>query len=235
MPRHGKKYIAQVAKIDREKKYGIDQAISLVKGVGFAKFNESIDLAARLGVDPKHADQMVRGACLLPAGTGKDIKVLVLTKGEAVKEALDAGADYAGLEEYAEKIKAGWFEFDKVIATTDVMGVVGRLGRILGPRGLMPSPKDGSVTQNVVAAVKESKAGKISFKTDRTGIVHTTVGRKSFSEAQLKQNVMVLVEMLIRMKPAAAKGQYIHSLTLSPTMGPGVHIDPVEVQNQLKK
>lgn len=235
MPRHGKKYIAQVAKIDREKKYGIDQAISLVKGVGFAKFNESIDLAARLGVDPKHADQMVRGACLLPAGTGKDIRVLVLTKGEAVKEALDAGADYAGLEEYAEKIKAGWFEFDKVIATTNVMGVVGRLGRILGPRGLMPSPKDGSVTQNVVAAVKESKAGKISFKTDRTGIVHTTVGRKSFSEAELKQNVMVLVEMLIRMKPAAAKGQYIHSLTLSPTMGPGVHIDPVEVQNQLKK
>ena len=167
-------------------------------------------------------------------GTGKEIRVLVLTKGEKVMEAEKAGADYAGLDEYVEKIKNGWFEFDKVIASPDVMAVVGRLGRVLGPRGLMPSPKVGTVTQDVVSAVQEAKAGKITFKTDRTGIVHAAVGRKSFSEEQLRENVLALVETLIRMKPAAAKGQYLRSLTLSPTMGVGVRIDPVEVQNLLK-
>jgi len=235
MPRHGKKYIASAEKIDNARKYTLDEAIGLVKAAGFAKFNESIDFAARLGVNPKHSEQMVRGACLLPAGTGKEIRVLVLTKGENVAKALESGADYAGLEEYAEKIKEGWFEFDKIIATTDVMGVVGKLGRVLGPRGLMPSPKDGSVTQNVVSAVQEAKAGKISFKTDRTGIVHAAIGRKGFSEDQLRQNILALVDTLIRMKPAAAKGQYIRSITLAPTMGPGVHVDTVEVQNLLKK
>ena len=234
MPKHGKKYRAVPEKIDKSKKYPLDEALGLVKAAGYAKFNESIDLAARLGVNPKHADQMVRGACLLPAGTGKEVRVLVLTKGEKVTAAKEAGADYAGLEEYVEKIKSGWFEFDKVIASPDVMGVVGRLGKILGPRGLMPSPKVGTVTQDVVSAVKEAKAGKISFKTERTGIVHVSIGRKSFTEEQLRQNLLAVVETLIRLRPAAAKGQYIRSLTLSPTMGPGVHLDPVEVQNLLK-
>ena len=234
MPKHGKKYRNVAEKVEKHKKYPLEEALKLVKQVGYAKFNESIDLAARLGVNPKHADQMVRGACLLPAGTGKEVRVLVLTKGEKVLEAEKAGADYAGLDEYVEKIKNGWFEFDKVIASPDVMGVVGRLGRVLGPRGLMPSPKVGTVTQDVAAEVKEAKAGKISFKTDRTGIVHAAIGRKSFSEDQLRQNVLALVETLLRMKPAAAKGQYLKSLTLSPTMGPGVQLDPVEVQNLLK-
>lgn len=235
MPRHGKKYTAQAEKIDNARRYTLDEAIGLVKAACTAKFNESIELAARLGVNPKHSDQMVRGACLLPAGTGKEIRILVLTKGEKVAQALESGADYAGLEEYADKIKEGWFDFDKIIATTDVMGVVGKLGRVLGPRGLMPSPKDGSVTQNVVAAVKEAKAGKISFKTDSTGIVHVAIGRKSFEEGQLRQNILALIDTLVRMKPAAAKGQYIRSLALAPTMGPGVHVDPVDVQNILKK
>ncbi len=234
MPKHGKKYRAEAEKVDKARNYPLDEALGLVKAVGYAKFNESIDLAARLGVNPKHADQMVRGACLLPAGTGREVRVLVLTKGERVTAAKEAGADYAGLEEYVEKIKSGWFEFDKVIASPDVMGVVGRLGRVLGPRGLMPSPKVGTVTQDVVSAVKEAKAGKISFKTERTGIVHVSIGRKSFTEEQLRQNLLAVVETLIRLRPAAAKGQYIRSLTLSPTMGPGVHLDPVEVQNLLK-
>jgi len=234
MPKHGKKYRSAAEKVEKQRKYPLEEALRLVKQVGFAKFDESIDLAVRLGVNPKHADQMIRGACLLPAGTGKEVRVLVLTKGERVMEAEKAGADYAGLEEYVEKIKNGWFEFDKVIATPDVMGVVGRLGRILGPRGLMPSPKVGTVTQDVVSAVQEAKAGKITFKTDRTGIVHAAVGRKSFTEEQLRENVLALVETLIRMKPASAKGQYLKSLTLAPTMGPGVRLDPVEVQNLLK-
>ena len=234
MPKHGKNYRNMAQKVERGKRYPIDEALKLVKAVGYAKFDESIDIAARLGVNPRHADQMLRGACLLPAGTGKEVRVLVLTKGEKVLEAEKAGADYAGLDEYVEKIKNGWFEFDKVIASPDVMGVVGCLGRILGPRGLMPSPKVGTVTQDVVSAVKEAKAGKITFKTDRTGIVHATVGRKSFSESQLKENILALIDTLIRMKPAAAKGQYIKSLTLAPTMGPGVQLDPVEVQNLLK-
>ena len=234
MPKHGKKYRAQVQKFDRQKKYPLDEAIKLAKETGYANFDESIDIAVRLGVNPRHADQMVRGAVLLPAGTGKKVRVLVLTKGDKVREAEEAGADYVGLDEYVEKIKNGWFEFDKVIATPDVMGQVGRLGRILGPRGLMPSPKVGTVTMDVANAVKEAKAGKISFKVDRTGIIHASVGRKSFSEEDLKRNILTLIETLLRLKPASAKGQYIKSIALSSTMGPGIKVDVNDVLNQLK-
>ncbi len=234
MPKHGKKYIAQAQKVDRQKAYSLDEAVKLAKETGYAKFDESIDAAIKLGVNPRHADQMVRGAVLLPAGTGKKVRVLVLTKGDKVREAEEAGADYVGLDEYVEKIKNGWFEFDKVIATPDVMGVVGRLGKILGPRGLMPSPKVGTVTMDVANAVKEAKAGKITFKVDKNGIIHAPVGRKSFSEEDLKKNILALVDALLRLKPASAKGQYIRGIALSSTMGPGIKVDVADVLNRLK-
>ncbi|MEM7437721.1 MAG: 50S ribosomal protein L1 [Myxococcota bacterium] len=221
----GKKRGAAVQKPDRSRRYQLSEAVTLVKELAFANFDESVDVAVRLGVDPKHADQMVRGAVVLPHGTGKTNRVLVFAKGEKVTEAESAGADFVGGDDYVAKINEGWLEFDTVIATPDMMGQVGRLGRVLGPRGLMPNPKVGTVTFDVSKAVREAKAGKVEFRVEKAGIVHAQVGKKSFSEDQLAGNVRSLVGALVKAKPAAAKGTYLRSVTLSSTMGPGIRID----------
>ncbi|MEM8609965.1 MAG: 50S ribosomal protein L1 [Myxococcota bacterium] len=221
----GKKRGAAVQKPDKNRRYGLSEAVSLVKELAFANFDESVDVAVRLGVDPKHADQMVRGAVVLPHGTGKTNRVLVFAKGEKVSEAESAGADFVGGDDYVAKINEGWLEFDTVIATPDMMGQVGRLGRVLGPRGLMPNPKVGTVTFDVSKAVREAKAGKVEFRVEKAGIVHAQVGKKSFSESELAGNVRSLVGALVKAKPAAAKGTYLKSITLSSTMGPGIRID----------
>ena len=235
MAKRGKKYREALKKVDRSRLYHLEEAISLLKEISFANFDESIDIAVNLGVNPKHADQMVRGACVLPHGTGKSVKVLVFTQGEKVQEALDAGADYAGLEEYIEKIqKEGWLDFEKTIATPNVMGKVGRLGKILGPRGLMPNPKVGTVTFDVARAVKEAKAGKIEFRVDKNGIIHTIVGKRSFSNDALKENVLTLIDTLLRLRPASSKGTYLKKIALSTTMSPGIKVDPQNVVSILK-
>lgn len=223
--KHSKRYNQVAEKIDRQKVYSLDEAIERLKEAATAKFDESVELAVRLGVDPRKADQMVRGTVTLPAGTGKQVRVLVLTKGEKEKEALDAGADYVGGDELIEKIQNGWLDFDVVIATPDIMGQVGKLGRVLGPRGLMPNPKIGTVTFEVGKAVKEVKAGKIDFRVDKYGIVHAAIGKKSFEPKQIKDNVKAFMEVVERLKPATAKGVYIRSISLSSTMGPGIKID----------
>lgn len=220
----GKKYDAAVKKIGREV-YPLQEACALVKEVHTAKFDGSVDIAVRLGVDPKHSDQMVRGTVLLPHGTGKVTRILVFAKGEKEKEALEAGADHAGSDELLEKIKGGWLEFDRVVATPDMMGVVGRLGKILGPRGLMPNPKTGTVTFDLAKVIKEIKTGKVDYRVDKNGIVHVSVGRVSFPSESLAENITVVVESLVRQKPASAKGKYIRGVVLSPTMGPGVSVD----------
>ena len=222
-----KLYAKAVAQVEVEKAYGLEEAIDLARKVAYAKFNEAVELAVRLGVNPKHADQMVRGAVVLPHGTGKQVRVLVFAKGEKEREAREAGADLVGAEDLVEKIQGGWLEFDTAVATPDLMGQVGRLGKILGPRGLMPNPKVGTVTFDVARAVREVKAGKVEFKVDKAGNVHVPVGRKSFSPEQLVANAQAVLEALIRAKPPAAKGQYLRSITVSTTMGPGV---PVDVQ-----
>jgi large subunit ribosomal protein L1 len=222
-----KLYAKAVAQVEVEKAYGLEEAIDLARKVAYAKFNESVELAVRLGVNPKHADQMVRGAVVLPHGTGKQVRVLVFAKGEKEREAREAGADLVGAEDLVEKIQGGWLEFDTAVATPDLMGQVGRLGKILGPRGLMPNPKVGTVTFDVARAVREVKAGKVEFKVDKAGNVHVPVGRKSFSPEQLVANAQAVLEALMRAKPPAAKGQYLRSITVSTTMGPGV---PVDVQ-----
>jgi large subunit ribosomal protein L1 len=222
-----KLYAKAVAQVDVEKAYGLEEAIDLARKVAYAKFNEAVELAVRLGVNPKHADQMVRGAVVLPHGTGKQVRVLVFAKGEKEREAREAGADLVGAEDLVEKIQGGWLEFDTAVATPDLMGQVGRLGKILGPRGLMPNPKVGTVTFDVARAVREVKAGKVEFKVDKAGNVHVPVGRKSFSPEQLVANAQAVLEALMRAKPPAAKGQYLRSITVSTTMGPGV---PVDVQ-----
>lgn len=226
MPKHGKKYRAALAKVPAERVALEDssEALQRVKDAAFASFDETVEVALRLGVDPRHADQIVRGTVILPHGTGKTVRVLVLAQGEKVREALDAGADYAGME-YVEKIKEGWLDFDVAVATPDVMGQVGQLGRILGPRGLMPAPKAGTVTFDVAKAVKEIKAGKIEFRVDRTGNVHAPIGKVSFPVEHLRENLDAFMDTVIRAKPAAAKGTYIRSVTVSSTMGPGVRID----------
>jgi large subunit ribosomal protein L1 len=221
---HGKKFAAAVAKVDRAREYPIPDAVSLVKQAGFAKFNETVDVAVRLGVDPRHADQVVRGTVVLPHGTGKPVRVLVITQGDKVKDALDAGADFAGVE-YVQKLKDGWLECDVIVATPDVMGQLGQLGRILGPRGLMPNPKAGTVTMDVARAVREIKAGKIEFRVDKTGNVHAPIGKINFSAQQLAENLQAFMDTIVRAKPAAAKGQYIRTATVSSTMGPGVRLD----------
>jgi large subunit ribosomal protein L1 len=221
---HGKKFSAAMAKLDRSREYPITDAVSLVKQVGFAKFNETVDVAVRLGVDPRHADQVVRGTVVLPHGTGKSVRVLVITQGEKVREALDAGADFAGVE-YVQKLKDGWLDCDVIVATPDVMGQLGQLGRILGPRGLMPNPKAGTVTMDVARAVREIKAGKIEFRVDKTGNVHAPIGKINFSTQQLAENLQAFMDTIVRAKPAAAKGQYIRTATVSSTMGPGVRLD----------
>ncbi|MFN8652810.1 MAG: 50S ribosomal protein L1 [Gemmatimonadales bacterium] len=224
MMSHGKKFAAALTKVDRNRVYQIPDAVSLVKSAGFAKFNETVDVAVRLGVDPRHADQVVRGTVVLPHGTGKSVRVLVITQGEKVKDALDAGADFAGVE-YVQKLKDGWLECDVIVATPDVMGQLGQLGRILGPRGLMPNPKAGTVTMDVARAVREIKAGKIEFRVDKTGNVHAPIGKIQFSAQQLAENLQAFMDTIVRVKPAAAKGQYIRTATVSSTMGPGVRLD----------
>ncbi|NOY44770.1 MAG: 50S ribosomal protein L1 [Deltaproteobacteria bacterium] len=228
MARKGKKYLEARSKVDRLKLYTLDEALALLPEVSWAKFDESVDLAVKLGVNPAHADQMVRGTVVLPHGTGKSVRVLVFAKGDKAKEAEEAGADYVGAEDLAEKIQGGWLEFDKAVATPDMMGVVGRLGRILGPRGLMPNPKSGTVTFDVAQAVKELKAGRVEYRVDKYGIVHVPVGRRSFDPEKIKENVSAVIESLIRAKPASAKGAYIRGVALSTTMSPGMKIDPAQ-------
>jgi large subunit ribosomal protein L1 len=229
MPKTAKKLKEALAKVDRTKNYGLDEAIELVKSAKFAKFDESVDVAVRLGVDPRHADQMVRGAVVLPNGLGKDVRVLVFAKGEKEKEARDAGADHVGAEDLVAKIQEGWFDFDTAIATPDMMGVVGKIGKLLGPRGLMPNPKVGTVTFDVGRAIKESKSGKVEFRVEKAGIVHAPVGKVSFEVDKLKENIVALVDALIKAKPVAAKGTYLKKICLSSTMGPGVRVDVAEV------
>jgi len=228
MPKHGKKYQDALKNIDRDTLLEPAEAISLVRTAAPAKFDETVEVAVRLGVDPRHADQQVRGAVVLPHGTGKTAKVIVFAKGEKQKEAETAGADEVGAEDLVEKIQGGWLDFDVAIATPDMMGAVGKLGRVLGPRGLMPNPKTGTVTFDVDKAVKEVKAGKIEYRTDKAGIIHAPIGKVSFDAEKLVDNFATLVETLIRVKPAAAKGTYLKSITVSSTMGPGIRINPLK-------
>ncbi len=225
MAKSGKNYSANRAKVESDKKYSLVDAVDLLKSFTTAKFDESVDLAVRLGVDPRHADQMVRGAVLLPHGSGKSSKIVVFAKGEKEIEARDAGADFVGADDLAKKISDGWLDFDKAIATPDMMGVVGKLGRVLGPRGLMPNPKVGTVTFDVARAVKEIKAGKVEFRVEKAGIVQVPVGRLSFSSEKLVENITSIVETLNRLKPASSKGNYMRGFSLSSTMGPGIRVD----------
>ena len=223
--KHSKRYINGMSEIDRVAHYPLTEAVSKVKAFAPVKFDETVELSVRLGVDPRKADQMVRGSVMLPSGTGKSIRVLVLTKGEKEKEATEAGADFVGSDELIEKIQGGWFDFDVVIATPDIMGQVGKLGRVLGPRGLMPNPKVGTVTFEVAKAVQDAKAGKVDFRVDKYGNVHSLVGKKSFTAEQLIENIRALMDTINRLKPSTAKGVYIRNITLSSTMGPGVKVD----------
>src|SRR5829696_5939172 len=234
MRRRGKKYNAARAQIAVDRIYTIEDAIPLVQKVKFAKFDETVELTLRLGVDPKHADQMVRGTVVLPHGLGKTKRVLAIAGGEKQKEAQDAGADIVGGEELVEKIMGGWTDFDAVVATPDMMRAVGRLGKVLGPRGLMPNPKTGTVTVDIAKAVQEIKAGKVEFRVDKTGIIHAPVGKTSFSSDFLVNNARALVESIMKAKPAAAKGKYLKSITVSSTMGPGVTIDTAAVDVAVK-
>lgn len=226
MPKRGKKYLEALKLIDKEKLYDVDEALSLVLKTASAKFDETVELAMRLGVDPRHADQQVRGTVVLPNGTGKSVKVLVLAKGDKVKEALEAGADYAGGDEYVEKIKnENWFDFDVVIATPDMMGVVGKIGRILGPKGLMPNPKSGTVTFELANAIKDTKAGKVEYRVDKAAIINVPIGKVSFGQEKLAENFKTISEAVIKAKPASAKGKYLKSVTVSTTMGPGIRLN----------
>jgi large subunit ribosomal protein L1 len=233
MPKHGKKFTAAAAQV-ADRQYSIEEAIPLVQKVKFAKFDETVELAMRLGVDPKHADQMVRGTVVLPHGLGKSKTVLVIAGADKQKEASDAGADHVAGEEVVEKIIGGWMEFDAVVATPDMMRAVGRLGKVLGPRGLMPNPKTGTVTPNVAQAIREIKAGKVEFRVDKTGIIHAPVGKTSFAANSLIENAHALVDSIVKAKPAAAKGKYLKSVTLSSTMGPGVRIDTTHIDVTVK-
>jgi large subunit ribosomal protein L1 len=233
MPKVAKQRKVANAAVDRMKGYPLDAALSLVKEAAFAKFDETVEVAVRLGVDPRHADQMVRGAVVLPNGLGKTVRVLVFAKGEKEKEALEAGADYVGAEDFIAKIQEGWFDFDTAIATPDMMGVVGKIGKLLGPRGLMPNPKVGTVTFDVARAVQESKAGKVEFRVEKAGIVHAPVGKVSFDSEMLKGNILALVEALIKAKPSAAKGNYLKKITVCSTMGPGIKLDLPEVTSHI--
>jgi large subunit ribosomal protein L1 len=226
-----KRYQASLTNVDRERTYTLDEAVAILKDWPPCKFDQSVDLAINLGVDPKHADQMVRGAIVLPHGTGKSVRILVFAKGEKEREAREAGADWVGAEDLAKKITdESWLEFDRVIATPDMMGVVGRLGRVLGPRGLMPNPKLGTVTPDVAKAVAENKSGKVEYKVDKNGIIHASVAKVSFDAQKIRDNAMALIEAVLRAKPASAKGIYVRKISLSSTMGPGLRIDPASVQ-----
>ncbi|HEY8346881.1 MAG TPA: 50S ribosomal protein L1 [Symbiobacteriaceae bacterium] len=229
MPKRGKKYLEAIKQYDRTKLYDPVEALELVKKLASANFDETVEIAVRLGVDPRHADQQIRGAVVLPAGVGKKVTVLVFAKGEKAKEAEAAGADYVGAEELVTKIQEGWLDFDVAVATPDVMSMVGKLGRILGPRGLMPNPKTGTVTFDVANAVKEIKAGKVEYRTDKAGIVHAPLGKVSFDVDKLYANFRAFMDAIIRAKPASAKGTYLRSITVSSTMGPGVKVNPARV------
>jgi len=230
-----KRYDAARSKIEAEKPYSIEEALAVLKDMPAAKFDESVDLSFRLGVDPKHADQMVRGAVVLPHGIGKTVRVAVFAKGEKEREAREAGADVVGAEDLVERVQGGWMEFDTAIATPDLMGQVGRLGKVLGPRGLMPNPKLGTVTFDVGRAVREAKAGKVEFRVDKAGNIHAPAGKRSFPLEHLADNANAVIEAVMRAKPAAAKGTYLRSLTVSTTMGPGVPVDAQRISNQYKK
>lgn len=234
MPFRGKKYKNSVAQIDRSKIYDLADGIALVLKSGYARFDESVDIAVRLGVDPRHADQMVRSSVILPNGTGKTARVLVFAKGDKEKEALAAGADYAGSDELIAKIKEGWLEFDKTIATPDMMGEVGKIGRILGPRNLMPNAKLGTVTFDVDRVVNEIKKGKVDFRVDKAGVVHASIGKMSFGADKLSENILSFVDKLVQLKPSTSKGVYLRSIALASTMGPGVKVDPLQVRSLLK-
>jgi large subunit ribosomal protein L1 len=231
MSRKGKNFNKLKELVEPGKRYTLKEAVDLVVKTAPAKFDETVDTAIRLGVNPQHADQMVRGSVVLPNGLGKTVRVLVFAKGDKEKEALDAGADVAGGDDLIEKIKGGWLEFDRVIATPDMMGSVGKIGKILGPRGLMPNPKVGTVTFDVGKAVKELKAGKVEFRVEKAGIVHSPVGKVSFGADKLEENIMSVIEAIIKLKPASSKGTYLKSICLSTTMGPGVKVDTLDVRN----
>ncbi|GBE12404.1 50S ribosomal protein L1 [bacterium BMS3Bbin14] len=234
MPRRGKKYRNSVEGLDRTRTYELAEAVAGALKARYAGFDESFDIAVRLGVDPRHADQMVRSSVMLPHGTGKELRVLVFAKGEKETEAKEAGADYAGSDELVAKIKDGWLEFDKTVATPDMMAEVGKIGRILGPRNLMPNAKLGTVTFDIERVVKEIKKGKVDFRVDKAGIVHAAVGKASFGTDKLVENISVFMDRIIQLKPSSSKGVYLRSITLSTTMGPGVKVDPLQVRSLLK-
>ena len=231
MKKASKRYAEASAKVDKTKVYSSEEAINLAKETKSAKFDETVDLAFKLGVDPRHADQMIRGALALPSGTGRTVRVVAITSGTKVDEATAAGADFAGGDDIITKIAGGWLDFDRVIASPDMMSKLGKVARLLGPRGLMPNPKLGTVTTDVAGAVKEQKAGKVEYRTEKTGIIHVPIGKTSFTVEQLKANYAVVVAAIVKAKPVSAKGTYIKSLTLSTTMGPGIKIDTVEAFN----
>ncbi len=234
MPNRGKKYTESRKKLDLTEKPSVSEAVQIAIDASYANFDETIDVAVRLGVDPRHADQMVRGTVVLPNGLGKDVKVLVFAKGEKEKEATDAGADFVGNDDLIEKIKGGWLGFDKAVATPDMMGSVGKIGKLLGPRGLMPNAKTGTVTFDIARAVQELKAGKIDFKVEKAGIVHVPMGKVSFGAEKIVQNATAFLETILRLKPASSKGTYLRSIAISTTMGPGIKIDAASIKDLVK-
>ncbi|MDP8224597.1 MAG: 50S ribosomal protein L1 [Candidatus Lernaella stagnicola] len=234
MPKHGKKYRETAGTFDPEQRYPVDEALTFCLEGGVASFDESVDAVFRLGVNPKHADQMVRGSCLLPHGTGKNVRVIVFAEGDKAREAEQGGADVVGSEDLVKRIQDGWLEFDRVIATPDMMRVVSKLGRVLGPRGLMPNPKSGTVTFDVGQAVDEVKKGKIEFRVDKGGNLHAPIGRRSFKPEQLRENLLALADTLVRLKPPTSKGTYMRNVSISSTMGPGVRVDPSDIQAALR-
>lgn len=234
MPKRGKKHLEAMNKIDAQTKYEVEEAVKKALDLSYTKFDETVDVAVRLGVDPRHANQIVRGTVVLPNGIGKTVRVLVFAKGEKEKEALDAGADFVGNEDLVEKIKNGWLEFDKAVATPDMMSMVGKIGRVLGPRGLMPNAKTGTVTFDVARAVDELKAGKIEFRVEKAGIVHAAIGKVSFGVDKITQNLAAFLDTILRLKPAASKGTYVKGLSISTTMGPSIKIDSVYIKDLIK-
>lgn len=234
MTKIAKKYAEAIKKVDREKRYDMDEALDILPQMTFAKFDETVELALRLGVDPRHSDQMVRGSVALPNGLGKKVRVLVFAKGQKEKEAEEAGADFFGAEELIEKIQKGWLDFDKAIATPDMMGMVSKLGKVLGPRGLMPNPKVGTVTFDIAKTVKEMKAGRVEFRVDKAGNLHVPVGKISFGKEKLLENVNSLLDVIVRLKPPSSKGTYVKGIAICTTMSPGIKIDPTYVRNLSK-
>jgi len=227
--KHSKRFNENLEKVNREKEYGLNEAVEVLSGLSRAAFDESIEVAINLGVDPKHADQIVRGTVALPNGTGKDVRVLVFAKGDMLKQAEEAGADFSGSDDMIEKVKGGWTDFDVVVSAPDMMGEVGKLGRILGPRGLMPNPKTGTVTADISKAVSEVKAGKIEFRVDKNGIIHNSIGKASFSKEKIVENAKVFLDAILKARPQAAKGTYMKKVTLASTMGPGIKLDKASI------